>query len=939
MFKSIKKTYNIFIGSIAVLLLSFTVLFLVVRIPAVQSQIVKKIAAYISNEIKSTVSVDKVNFSFFNKVKLSGVLIKDLHNDTLLYAQEITAGIRQINSRNSSFKLGKVVVIKPVVGIITDSAGLMNLRWYLEMIQKPKDSLSLKSSYIHINQIDISDARFSLINRAASPSKTPLDLNNIKIAGINAIVENLEVKNDSTSFDIYNLGFRESSGFTVRKMSTNFLICQQKIYFKDANIMCDSSIINADHINILADSSESFSRFTEEVKLDILLRKSLISSNDLKYFLSFLKDYNESIWLTGRLTGTVSELKGRNINMTYKNETYLECNFDFSGLPDIENTFMFIDVKDFRSISKDIEQIRIPGKGNILLPEVLRKLGVVSFSGSFTGFTKDFVTYGNINTNKGIISTDISVRPSLSGSNNVKGFIRCSGIDLGSITDNPAFFGALSMEANIDGNVRSSEEFSVNLTGRIDSVEINNYKYRNIALKGLFTDNAWDGNIKVEDENIHMDLMGMFDFSGKLPEFDFTMNLRDANLYKLNIDKSDTSSALSMLLTANFNGNSIDNLDGEIKILNSTLTKHSNNLDIYDFTIKAFTLNDRPSISLRTDFVDANLYGRYNFTGIGNVLKRNLAELMPSKFEKPVTDGKLKDNDFVFDIKFKNTDELNLFFRTGILLSENSLVHGSFFTDSTISISGTASLFSINNNVFNNLSFEGSAVDTVSNLQISCSSFKLSGLSEFKDLALTFNSIPDHFSLRADWDNKEKIINKGTFIAEGMFEKSAADQRNTVLRIGFLPTDVYIRNNLWKINPTIMFIDTTSFNVQSLSIRNNDNFFLIDGTISANPLDTMQMEFNGISINPLNTLYEKRMGNAPDMIHLAIGGTLNGKISLSDIYRNFMFESDLKVADFTLLGSKYGDVKIESVWHITTLMGKRCLISPVPMIRIHEWLT
>jgi hypothetical protein len=131
MFKSIKKTYNIFIGSIAVLLLSFTVLFLVVRIPAVQSQIVKKIAAYISNEIKSTVSVDKVNFSFFNKVKLSGVLIKDLHNDTLLYAQEITAGIRQINSRNSSFKLGKVVVIKPVVGIITDSAGLMNLRWYL----------------------------------------------------------------------------------------------------------------------------------------------------------------------------------------------------------------------------------------------------------------------------------------------------------------------------------------------------------------------------------------------------------------------------------------------------------------------------------------------------------------------------------------------------------------------------------------------------------------------------------------------------------------------------------------------------------------------------------------------------------------------------------------------------------------------------------------
>ena len=914
MLKSIKKLYKTFLGIVAGLVLSLTVIFFVIRIPAVQTFIAKKITGYISKETNSTVSIGNVKFSFFNKLEMTEILIKDQHKDTLLYVPDLTIGIRQIGRKNHSLKLGKVVVIKPVVYFITDSAGLMNLTWYLKMIQKPKDSTSVKNSYFHVNQIEISDARFSLINHSGAPSKTLLDLNNIRLKDVNAIVENLDVRNDSTSFDIYNLGFTESSGFVVKRMSSNFLLYNQNILFSDVSLLCDSSIINADHIGILADSAASFKRFTEEVKLDISLKKSLINSNDLKYFVPFLKDYYESIWLSGDVTGTVSELKGRNIKLTYKNETYLDCNFDFSGLPDIEKTFMFIDVNDFRSISKDIEQIKIPGKGYILLPEALHKLGVVSFSGSFTGFTRDFVTYGKINTNMGIISTDLSLRPSGKGSYSIKGLIRGSDIDLGSITGNPILFGGLSMKANIDGTSASFKKFAVNITGKIDSVEINNYKYRNITLNGLFTDKAWDGNIKVEDENIHMDLVGMFDFNHKLPEFDFTMNLLKSNLYKLNIDKSDTSSSLTMLLTANINGNNIDNLNGEIKVLNSTYRKYSNNLDIYDFTIKTFYLNNIPAISIRTDFLDANLLGRHNFAGIGDILKSKLAELMPSKFEKPKTDNKLNENNFVFDIKFKNTNELNKFFRTGIALSENSIIQGAFFPDSIISVSGTAKLLAFNNNTFNNLSIDGSSVDTISKVSIKSSSLTLSGLSELKDMGLTFNSVPDHFHFLVDWNNNEKIINKGTFIADGAFQKKLPGQKSTLLRIGLLPADIYVRNNLWKINPSVILIDSSSVNIEKFSILNNEKYIRIDGAISVNSSDTMRMEFNGINIDPLNILYERKQSNDPNMIRLALGGTLNGKISFTNVYRNFMFESDIRVKDFTLLGSRYGEVKIESVW-------------------------
>ena len=146
MLKSIKKLYHILIGTLAALILSLSVLFLVVRIPAVQTFIARKITDYISKETKSTVSIGNVKFTFFNKLEMTEVLIKDQHNDTLLYVPDITLGIRQFDRKNQSIKLGKVVIIKPEIGFITDSAGLMNLTWYLNLIQKPKDSTSVKNS-------------------------------------------------------------------------------------------------------------------------------------------------------------------------------------------------------------------------------------------------------------------------------------------------------------------------------------------------------------------------------------------------------------------------------------------------------------------------------------------------------------------------------------------------------------------------------------------------------------------------------------------------------------------------------------------------------------------------------------------------------------------------------------------------------------------------
>lgn len=914
MFKFIKKTISFLIVPGAVLVLVPLIIIILFRIPYIQTYFAKGITNYISGELGTTISLGDIEFSYFNKLLLNKVLIKDQNQDTLIYVPHITAGIRRFNLRKGIINLGRVSVEQPVVAVITDSSNVMNLTWYIEKITGKRDSSKSGNFTFKINRIDIEEGRFALMNFHNAPSGLPIDFNNLHIKYINGFAENLTVSGDSTRMDLRDISFTESNGLVIKKIDSRLLVRNQNIVFSDLSLESDSSRISSDQIGIYPDSINSFRNFLQEVRLDIKISKSLVNSSDLKYFVPAVKGYNESFWVSGNVSGTVSEFKGRNIRLLYKDETSIDFDFDLSGLPDLKNTFIFLDINDFRSISGDIGQIDIPGKGNIVIPEILRKLGVVSFSGTFTGFTTDFVAYGKINTGKGVISTDISLRPEGDNRFSIKGLIKGMDIDLGSLAGDNKLLGQMTIQANVDGYTDSFKTIAVSLSGRIDSVGINDYSYRNIVFNGSFNDKAWDGNIKMDDKNLAMDLMGMFDFNGKLPEFDFTLNLKKADLYRLNIDKKDTSSTVSMLLTANFAGTNIDNLDGEIRLLNSHFRKYGNDLEVYDFSLRTFIDNSRPAISLRTDFADAGLYGRYSFSGLTRVVKNALATLVPSKYTALPAINKNGENDFVFEIKLKNTDRLNEFLETGIEISENSIVNGRIHPDSLITIAAVSKRFVSGNITFNDLSLIASYTDTTFKAGLLCKSLDLSGITEMKDLDLKFNAIPDNFNISLLWDNKDKILNKGSFEANGEFTPAPGDNKSTSLKINLLPGEIYSRNNLWKINPAEIDIDSNAISLTRFNISSNENYISIEGTLSEDLNDTLNLEFNGIDLNPVNSLYEKRMGNPPDLIKLGVGGSLNGRVSLTNIYKNFMFESDIRLKDFTLLSSRYGEIKISSVW-------------------------
>ena len=919
MLKGIKNILRIIIIAITTITVVLLILMLFLNISSVQTFISKKISGYISREINTTISIGRIKYSYFNRLYVNNLLIKDQNRDTLLFVPELRAVIRYYDFNTGTIKFSRVSATKPRIALITDSTGMMNLKWYLNKLKSNSKKPDRGKTSVFINRINIVDGRFRLEKREVNKSKTPVDFNNLHLDLLYATVNNLGIYGDSIAMDIDGLRFRESSGFVIKNLSAGFKLYNRKIFFNNAEIESDSSFIDAPLIALIPDSASTFRNFANDVKLEIHIRDSRIYGPELKYFVPVRQIPENIMKVEGRVSGTLSELRGKNIKITLPENTSLNMNLSLSGLPDIKNTFIFFEINRFETTPSDIEKLKIPDIKPLILPQHLRYSGKISFSGTFTGFLTDFVTYGRLYTSLGKISTDISMRPVGSGKFRLKGLITGSEIDIGKIYGNSSLFGTSTITADVEGEMESFKKFAINLSGRIDSIEVNSYRYRNIALNGYFTDKTWDGTIKVEDENINMELLGMFDLSKELPEFDFTLNLKNANLFRLNIDKKDTTAAASLLLTANFSGNNIDNLNGEIKLLNSNFRKFGKNLQVHDFSLKTSSENyTGRSLVLNTDFFNMIIKGQYNFSTLGNEIRMCFASMFPSRFRITNPVSGYAGNNFEIQVNFKKIDALNDFLKTGLSISENTTVSGIVRPDSMITFWGKTNVFGIRNNYFNNLTFEFNYKDSLLNAGLKTSSINILNLTELKNFSMNFSTNPDHFSTILQWDDHNSVANKGFFEAAGEFVNTGDAEKKGekyLLKLGIQPGEIYVKNNLWKINPAEITIDSSSVKFTRFLISNNKNFFSVEGVASHDKNDTITVKINGINISGLNNLYEKKSSGSQNKLHLSLGGIMGGTISFTDIYKNFMFESDIRINNFALLESNYGEVRIGSLWN------------------------
>ncbi len=917
MAKIIKKILRFLLAITAVLIVVPAVVFLLLQSPRIQTFTVNSITHAVSKKTGAKITMGRVNYTMFHKILLEQVLFEDQRGDTLLAVDRIGLRIRRIKPSEQIYRFGRVDLLRPDFRLIQDTTGTLNLTEYLNILKGNKERDTTKGIDVSFADIDVNDGAFSLISRSDTIGTRhgTVNFNDMRVSGITGKLRDLKIIPDSVSMVLRGFSFNEAGGFASQSLDMDFAVIGGGLFFREFELRTDSSAISAEKISLIPQDSLSWADFINKVRMDLQFNNSVLDVSDLSYFVKPLEGISEKVTLSGRVTGTVAEMKGRNIRLDYGASTRLRFDFDISGLPSISESYLYIDFREMTTSAIDAESLFIPGRKPFKLPLIAHDMGIISYEGSFTGFTTDFVSFGKLTTERGIFSTDLSLKPDGRNTFRFKGSLSTSDVDLGYVTRNDKMFGGLWMHADIDGSMQSFRRLSANINGVIDSVEINDYLYRNVSVEGRYADSIWDGTVAIKDRNISMDLMGRFDLEKSMPEFDFTMNVSHADLHRLNLIRSDSIFDASALLTASFKGNRADNLEGDMRLINSTLRNSRGTLSIYDFLITSGKSAGVPFVTLRSDFADAELKGSYSFDAIGATVREMLAGMFPSKFkaQQPASSAEKNEAIFTLNARIKKIDKLNEFLGTGLSISDGSSLTGRFSSSqSEMNAELNTDAITYAGTQLRQMHLTGAVSGAKMEIGLNADTLRLPDKSVLGNFIIGATGGTDTIYLGIRWDNKDGGRTNGEVKARGYY--SLNEMSRPVLTVGILPTAFTVRSSLWSVNPARIVIDSTSMWFDNILVSSRTNYIRLDGRLSSLPEDRLTMSFEGLNLSYLNNLKREEEASDADALEMTFGGVMKGSLTLSDAFNDLLFESDVSISDFMLNNNDYGLVTVRSDW-------------------------
>ena len=134
--------------------------------------------------------------------------------------------------------------------------------------------------------------------------------------------------------------------------------------------------------------------------------------NDIAYFAPQLKGIYRNITISGKVSGKISDLKGKDMDIKLAANTEFIGDVALTGLPHIDETVIYLDVEELTTNYFDLKGIPITPfeeHKKLNVHPSIAKLGHMKFSGTFTGLYNDFYAYGDFSSALGNLSSDLSV--------------------------------------------------------------------------------------------------------------------------------------------------------------------------------------------------------------------------------------------------------------------------------------------------------------------------------------------------------------------------------------------------------------------------------------------------------------------------------------------------------------------------------------------------
>jgi hypothetical protein len=918
-----KKKWKRYIFRIFIILL--IILFLppiIVSLPFVQTAIVSRISDKFSEQLQTTISVESVNISFFNRIRLNGIYVEDLNKDTLMYISHLDAIIGNLPLNGRPLALNKLRLTDGIFCLRSDSTGtnITNIIKKLkdrdenenqdEQVQAEEIADLMENTFkVKTKSLELKNFRYTMnLNEAPSEEEQPEGIiyKNMSVANINLDADRISIENGALMFRVNDFSFTERSGLNIVQITadTGIIRFGREVTLREFRIIDDFSNIKMRNLSLLYNGGKDFSDFINKVNFVVDIYDSQVDFNTLGYFAPALNRIPVAANFNGQITGHVADLRSDNFTLNILDKTFINGRFSIFGLPDIESTMIFVDLKHLDTHSDDVTTLveGITGK-QFAGKETLDKFGYVHFNGTYTGLVTDFVSYGYLKSELGAIEMDILFK-NQDNSTKFSGELATVDFNAGKLI-NSQLIGQTGFNIEVEGTVQSGEN-NIFGKGNISFLEFNNYKYRNVELIGRLVNQSFDGEVKISEPNLDLDFNGNIDMAGEngAPIFKFDANLKHADIAKLNFNKRDSVSIVNANIKANFMASNILNYVGELIIDSLLYTDNHGNVDLGKIVLSSHNNKNNNSLILESNFMDAKYFGQHDLEGFVEQMQHITQKYAPELFTATKPSHVKPGSSYGFKVQIKDAKDIIRIIKPGLYIEKGTTMSATIDTNAIINIEVISDEISYGDNqildlkLFCNNQFDSLDVNLSGSLITPFATvynFNLKN-SVFHDKILTYFSFVD------STNHSDSYISFAT-----QFSHNPEINSKLLTNINIAESDITFFGQEWNLAPTTLKIGDNKFSIEGFNINREGQKIEISGTASQNPNDSLRIFLSNYRLRGINQ-YISSLG-------YQIDGKLSGEIDLYGLYETPFIISSIVVDTLVINNDTIGNITFGSMWN------------------------
>jgi len=823
--------------------------------------------------------------------------------DDQFAGMKVQANLKQFKVDGASVDLEKQLIALDLIALSKSSI----LYSKKDSVSSEKTVVSSKTTTtknnwkVSVKQIDLKDDRLSYTIGNKAKKINTFDASHLSYRQVTLKASALHYSSDLTELSIEKFYAVDQNGFTITKFETDFRMDAHSISAKNIRANTSNSsmegnfLLKYKSLNSLVDSMQYATLHADVKKLSIY-NADLLYFSPLLSAQSFFKNSNTTTTASGLISGTLTNLNGKNLEIHTGTITRLKTDFNITGLPDIKKAVFHFPNLRISSGRQDI--VAMAGSS---LPESIDLPENISLQIAFNGAIKSFKTTVGMSCSFGKAHLYAMIDPK----ENFSTKVTFTHFDLGRLLKDSKMYGPATLTAEAIGHGLDMKTIQTKIKAEVSQIYLNQYDYHNLKVDGRISGREFEGKINLNDSNAKLDFDGLVNLNPKQEYYKFRFNLKGANLKKLHFTKTDTR--IGLLAFADLKGNTANNINGKAKISNILIMHEGKKYRLDSFLVASINEPKKSELNLKSSLVGIKYSGSLSPTRLSAEITALINNYFPisgpikntgqvKKSGRPKQPKSTEPQNFNFEIQLHNHPIISEVLLPQLKEFEPGLIKGSFDSEkSDLKLNANMHKIVYGTTVINDLEVDVHSDSSALNYKVSTSSI-LNTQVKFDNLLLEGKLA--HQRIFANISSIDQKKNKKLQIrSEIIMDKND-------YKITLDPKDFYLMDDRWDIAAdNFIKVGNQGFLIHHFNIQKGESQINIT-SVNDKFKDDLSLEIRNFKLDDVSRIIEKDTS--------FVKGKVDGKVLLKSVNNSYGIIADVGISDLFVRNVPIGNLSLKA---------------------------